>query len=59
MANVQQGLNAYFSRHLEKNCFRKKNEKFYSVSRIVSKLRKLASYRRNTEIKVSFTTGQR
>ena len=34
------------------NCFRKKNEKFRSVSRIVSKLRKLASYRRNTKIKV-------
>ena len=29
-----------------------KNEKFHSVSRIVSKLRKLASYRRNTKIKV-------
>ena len=34
------------------NCFRKKNEKFHSVSRIVSKLRKLASYRRNTKIKM-------
>ena len=32
--------------------FSKKNEKFHSVSRIVSKLRKLASYRRNTKIKV-------
>ena len=29
-----------------------KNEKFHSVSRIVSKLQKLASYRRNTKIKV-------
>ena len=32
--------------------FSKKNEKFHSVSRIVSKLRKLASYRRNTKIKM-------
>ena len=31
--------------------FSKKNEKFHSVSRLVSKLRKLASYRRNTKIK--------
>ena len=30
----------------------KKNEKFHSISRIVSKLRKLTSYRRNTKIKV-------
>ena len=29
-----------------------KNGKFHSVSRIVSKLRKLASYGRNTKIKV-------
>ena len=33
------------------NCFQE-NEKFHSVSRIVSKLRKLASYRRNTKRKV-------
>ena len=32
--------------------FSKKNEKFHSESRIVSKLRKLASYRRNTKVKV-------
>ena len=31
--------------------FSKKNEKFHSVSRLVSKLRKLASYHRNTKIK--------
>ena len=29
-----------------------KNEKFHSLSRIVSKIRKLANYRRNTKINV-------
>ena len=39
---------------IAKNIFRKlfSKKKFHSVSRIVSKLRKLASYRRNTKIKV-------
>ena len=48
----------FFHRQLQKlkvakniffeNCFRK-NEKFHSVSRIVPKIRKLATYRRNTK----------
>ena len=40
------------AKNIFRKLFSKKNEKFHSVSRIVSKLRKLASYRRNTKIKV-------
>ena len=40
------------ARNIFRKLFSKKNEKFHSVSRIVSKLRKLTSYRRNTKIKV-------
>ena len=41
-----------FQSAFREKLFSKKNEKIHSVSRIVSKLRKLASYRRNTKIEV-------
>ena len=48
------------AKNIFRKLFSKKNESFfYSVSRIVPKKRKLASYRRINKIGVSFKNGQR